>query len=278
MDSPNPDDLSASDWSRWLKHSISRSAGEEYVTEYMKGIRRTPWKSKAGYFNKELVPKRRTLVYWMRDIVSEFNMEDSIYFYAVRLLDRVCCLGHVPLGEFQQTGLTCVWIIDKFLSVSPVDVDKLKLVIADEIGFSLVQREMDLLSILNYEVTDSVTFRFFPVPSRDLFCSEMAFDLSFEFQQFCKYFCLCALEDYELAVLHPPELVARAVYIVASHFHFEERYACAANNLPALVQRLLQCERFTYASVCDHSFLFVSNVTTFNMFYIKFHLKYNKLQ
>ncbi|KAJ3102636.1 hypothetical protein HDU96_009570 [Phlyctochytrium bullatum] len=57
---------------------------------------------------------RKTLIVWLVEIHSEYDLKPETLYLAVNFIDRVCAKRHVPKIQYQLLGITALWVAAKY--------------------------------------------------------------------------------------------------------------------------------------------------------------------
>ncbi|TPX37369.1 hypothetical protein SeMB42_g06911 [Synchytrium endobioticum] len=57
---------------------------------------------------------RKTLILWLIEVHSEYDLRQETLFLAVNILDRFCSLRKVPRNQYQLLGVTSLWVAAKY--------------------------------------------------------------------------------------------------------------------------------------------------------------------
>lgn len=214
-------------WKSWLRETMEVAYSKDYSSDIMDDLE--IYNSKNGlptidYLNAELVPEnRQILLFWLSDVMLDLKTEFSVFFIAVYLLDKYNSIKNVPVFRFQWTGLVCLWIADKMVSVEPHGVFRYQAMVPTGLNVDFPEEERNILEAINYELPVYSLLSYFPLPFQLNFSTQLSYSLIEQFQTFCHFICYAAYTDYFTAAHYRHEDIAFCVFVIAAQNHYDNR-------------------------------------------------------
>ena len=184
----------------------------EYVVEifeYLKSLEETTLPNHEYMDHQEDLEwkMRGILVDWLIEVHARFRLAAETLFLAVNIIDRFLSMKVVQLDRLQLVGVTALFIASKYEDVINPDVAHLRHVADD--GFSeeeILSAERYVLGALNYDLS-------YPNPMNFLRRISKADDYDIQTRTIGKYLMEISLLDHRFMQYTPSHIAAAAMYL-----------------------------------------------------------------
>ncbi len=150
---------------------------------------------------------RGVLIDWLIEVHTRFHLLPETIFLAVNIIDRFLSVRVVELEKLQLVGITAMFIASKYEEVISPHVVNFRHVADD--GFSeeeILKAERFVLSALNYDLS-------YPNPMNFLRRISKADSYDIQTRTLGKYLLEISLLDHRLMGYHPSHIAAAAMYL-----------------------------------------------------------------
>jgi len=155
---------------------------------------------------------RRTLVDWMVDVHTHFDLMPETLFLAVNLLDRYLAAVPVSRGRLQVTGAACLFIAAKYEEIVPPQVTDFQFMSGGVCDRSaILELEVAVLTRLEFRITSSSPMRLL---------TQLVAGMEYEWVhlKMAQYFLELTLPEYSMVARDPAEVAAAALYLTHKVF------------------------------------------------------------
>ena len=150
---------------------------------------------------------RSILVDWLVEVHLKFKLMPETLFLAINLIDRFLSVRVVSMNRLQLVGITAMFIAAKYEEIYAPSVTQF-VYIADG-GYSvqeMLTAERYMLSVLNFNLQ-------FPSPLNFLRRCSKADNFDLQSRQVAKYFLEVALVDERFLQFPPSQMAAASLYL-----------------------------------------------------------------
>ncbi|KAI0463294.1 hypothetical protein LJB42_003315 [Komagataella kurtzmanii] len=150
---------------------------------------------------------RRTLVDWLVQVHSRFNLLPETLFLTVNYIDRFLSKRTVSASRFQLVGLVALFIAAKYEEINCPSIQEVASLINNAYSIDdLLRAEKFMIDILEFEMG-------WPGPMSFLRRTSKADDYDFDTRTLAKYFLEITIMDSKLVASPPSWLAAGAHYL-----------------------------------------------------------------
>ena len=154
---------------------------------------------------------RAMLIDWLIDVHFKFKLKADTLFLTIWLVDKYLSLKKVKRSKLQLIGVTCMLIACKYEEIySPEVFDFVYITENSYEKKDIIDLEMEILTLLDFNVT---------VPTSNSFFEIISSLLSFSTQEFYlgKYLLEMFLLDYRSLKYKPSEIANTICFIIVNH-------------------------------------------------------------
>ena len=126
---------------------------------------------------------RETLLEWLIEVKTEYNLSTVSYLRAQHILDRFCYkTQNIKRNNYQLIGITCLWIASKIEEVS--SIDSKEIVYVTDYTYTmkeLLKMEKTILNTLGYDVYFKIPSDYIMYPTKEDYSmmTKVGFNLEF---------------------------------------------------------------------------------------------------
>lgn len=150
---------------------------------------------------------RGVLVDWLIEVHTRFHLLPETMFLAINIIDRFLSVRIVELEKLQLVGITAMFIASKYEEVLSPHVQNFKHVADD--GFTeeeILKAERFVLAALNYDLS-------YPNPMNFLRRISKADNYDIQTRTLGKYLLEVSLVDHRFMAFHPSHIAAASMYL-----------------------------------------------------------------
>ena len=199
-----------------ITNSEDPQVNNEYLLEMYQNLilEEKNVKSLFGYMKNQTdinEKMRAMLIDWLIDVHFKFKLKADTLFLTIWLVDKYLSLKKVKRSKLQLIGVTCMLIACKYEEIySPEVFDFVYITENSYEKKDIIDLEMEILTLLDFNVT---------VPTSNSFFEIISSLLSFSTQEFYlgKYLLEMFLLDYRSLKYKPSEIANTVCFIIVSH-------------------------------------------------------------